>query len=238
MRLDSIINERVGFGRFQVFSFALLCLIDFNDGVEIILASFLNAIVKTTFTNASTAYVSSLVTVFYVGSLFGSLLSGSLADKHGRRSIIRVGAWMQIGASLLFYFADSLFLMFWIRLLYGFAFGFTITVSTSAFAEISPEKYRGKGVLLINFFISIGKLYAVMLGYLFLCDNLAETNWKLMIACGAIPNLIVALGSTMVMTETPRFLMAQHRFEEGIEVLNRMIRTNKGDEGVDITAEE
>lgn len=58
--------------------------------------------------------------------------------------------------------------MLLLRFCYGFAFGFTVAVTTSMFAEISPAEYRGKGILLINFCISIGKLYAVMLGRVFL----------------------------------------------------------------------
>ena len=168
MQLNEIINKRVGFGRYQITSFFFLCLIDMSDGVEIILTSFLNPIIKAIFPDVSTSFVSSLVSIFYIGSFFGSLISGQLADQYGRRYIIRIGAVMQIIVSVLFYFANSLFMMFLLRLLYGFSFGFTIAVTTSILAEISPETYRGKGVLLLNFFISFGKMYGVLLGYYFL----------------------------------------------------------------------
>ena len=77
--------------------------------------------------------------------------------------------------------------------------------------------------MLINFCISIGKIYGVLLGYIFLNSNLAETNWKLMMIFGSIPNLVVLVGSQMVLTESPRFLMANKRFDEGFQTLNKMI---------------
>jgi MFS transporter, putative metabolite:H+ symporter len=92
-------------------------------------------------------------------------------------------------------------------------------------------------VLLINFCISIGKLYGVALGYIFIEANLAETNWKLMMICGSFPNVIVLIGSEFILTESPRFLLANQRFEEGIEVLNRMITTNNS-EAENLTEEE
>lgn len=119
---------------------------------------------------------------------------------------------MQICVALLFYFANSLTLMLLLRFVYGFAFGFTVAITTSMFAEITPEKQRGKGILLINFCISIGKLYGVVLGYIFIQEKLAETNWKLMMVCGALPNIIVFFGSQFILTESPRWLLAHKHF--------------------------
>lgn len=90
--------------------------------------------------------------------------------------------------------------MFILRFFYGFCFGFTVAITTSMFAEVTPQKYRGKGILLINFCISIGKLYGVVLGYIFLADKINETNWKLMMIFGSFPNLIVIYGSRFVLT--------------------------------------
>ena len=125
----------------------------------------------------------------------GSFSSGLLADIHGRRKLIILGSILQIIVALCFYLAQSLTMMFILRFFYGYVFGFTVAITTSMFAEITPEKYRGKGILLINFCISIGKLYGVFLGYIFIKDDLVSTNWKLMMICGAIPNVIVLLGT-------------------------------------------
>ena len=46
MNLDSIINQRIGFGAFQLRAFAIFSLIEINDGVELTIGSFLNPIIK------------------------------------------------------------------------------------------------------------------------------------------------------------------------------------------------
>jgi MFS family permease len=207
MGLNRLINERVGLGAFQVQAFLVLCMVDMNDGVELVLSSFLNPIIRAVFPDATSGYVELLASIFYVGILVGSLTSGGLADRYGRRRLIACGAVLQIGVSLMFYYAVTLEFMLLLRFCYGFSFGFTVAVTTSMFAEISPTEYRGKGILLINFCISIGKLYAVVLGHLFLKENLAETDWKLMMICGGLPNVLVFLGALYVLEESPRYLL-------------------------------
>lgn len=134
MGLNSIINNRIGLGSFQIRTFLILCLIDLNDGVQLVLSSFLNPIIKAIYPEVSTSYISAIASVFYIGILFGSIISGHLADKFGRKTIIIYGAIMQLVTAVLFFMADSLLLMFVLRLLYGFSFGFTIAVTTSMFA--------------------------------------------------------------------------------------------------------
>ena len=134
MQLDDVINSRIGLGPFQIRSFLVLCLVDMNDGVELVLSSFLNPIIKASFPGATSAYVSSLASIFYLGILFGSITSGHLADIYGRRRLISSGAILQLCVAFLFYIANSLTLMLVLRFLYGFSFGFTVAITTSMFA--------------------------------------------------------------------------------------------------------
>jgi putative MFS transporter len=134
MGLNNIVEDRIGLGKFQIRIFLVLCLIDMNDGVELVLSSFLNPIIREVFPDSTSTFISVVTSVFYVGILFGSIVSGQLADKHGRRVVIRFGSVMQIVMSLLFYFANSLELMVLFRLLYGFSYGFTVAITTSLFA--------------------------------------------------------------------------------------------------------
>jgi MFS family permease len=124
-----------------------------------------------------------------------------------------------------------------LRFCYGFSFGFTVAVTTSMFAEISPAQYRGKGILLINFCISIGKIYAVLLGWFFLRPQLAETNWKLMMVCGGLPNVAVLLGSLYLLEESPRYLLVHQQIDKGLFVLEKMLQGN-GREPLTVNEEE
>ena len=101
----------------------------------------------------------------------GSIISGRLSDEYGRKNLIGIGSLMQVISSFFFFFADNILLMIIIRICYGFSFGFTSVLTTSMFAESSPLKYRGKGLLFLNFCMSIGKLVGILLAFIFL-DNL------------------------------------------------------------------
>jgi len=85
MNFTQLINEKIGFGKYQIHTFLILCLIDLNDGVQLILSSFLNPIIKATFPRMHTSTFSLMASIFYVGILIGSILCGLLADKYGRK---------------------------------------------------------------------------------------------------------------------------------------------------------
>lgn len=108
MGLNRLINERIGLGPFQIQSFLILCLIDMNDGVELVLSSFLNPIIKAVFPNVTQSFIELLASIFYTGILIGSISSGILADKYGRKKLITYGSILQIFVSLLFYYVNSL----------------------------------------------------------------------------------------------------------------------------------
>lgn len=109
-----------------------------------------------------------MASVFYMGIFFGSIISGKLADVHGRKKLITWGSLLQLLVSLLFAAIYSIEAMVIVRFLYGFAFGFTVSITTSMYAESASLQYRGKGLLLLNFSISFGKVYGVLLASIFL----------------------------------------------------------------------
>ena len=149
----------------------------------------------------------------------GAILGGRLSDQFGRRPMIIAGSVVQIIVSVFFLFVNQYTPMLIARGFYGFGYGFTNSITTSAFAEISPMKFRGKGMLFINFCVSIGKLYGLLLAYIFL-DSFTSGNWRAMMVLSCLPNIIVFFGSLLHIRETPRFLIGANRIDEAVEVLN------------------
>lgn len=172
-------------------------MIGTNDGAEIILSSLLNPIIRALYPELSPSLISLLASTFFIGVIFGSLTSGLLADKHGRLTLIKVGAFIQIFAGLLFYLSNNIVLIYVLRFFYGYSFGFCNSIITTMFVEVSPTKYRGKGLILLNFCITFGKLYGLLLGYLFIKNNITETDWKTMVFCGGAPSVLVLIGSVI-----------------------------------------
>jgi putative MFS transporter len=135
-----------------------------------------------------------LASIFYLGIFLGSIISGKLSDQYGRKLMIMIGTALQFIFSVFFILANSVPSMTFIRFGYGFSFGFTIALTTSLYAESSPMKYRGKGLLMLNFCISFGKVFAIVLAQIFL-DSYTSGNWKLMMLFSSIPNILVLIGS-------------------------------------------
>ncbi len=108
--------------------------------------------------------------------------------------------------------------MIFMRFLYGLCFGFSVPLTTSMISEISPIIYRGKLLIVINFFMSLGKLYGCLLAYIFL-SGFEKGNWRLMMVVSAFPCLITLGGTLLYLKESPRFYLASNRFEEAIETI-------------------
>lgn len=108
MGLDQIMDERVGFGKCQLRTMALMCLLSIFHGTEMVLNSFLNPIFKLTYHSSSGLVISAIASSFFMGCLFGSISGGYYADKYGRKKIIQTGAFLQMVMSLSYFIANSL----------------------------------------------------------------------------------------------------------------------------------
>ena len=139
-----------------------------------------------------------LASIFYLGIFSGSIISGKLSDKHGRKSLIMVGTGLQSIFSFMFLFANTVGFMTFMRFGYGFSFGFTIALTTSMYAESAPMKYRGKGLLLLNFCVSLGKIFGIALAYIYL-DSYTSGNWRVMMFVSGLPSIAVLIGTHFYM---------------------------------------
>lgn len=115
--------------------------------------------------------------------------------------------------------------MAFVRVLYGFTYGFSLPLTTSMLSEIIPIQYRGKGLVFLNFFVSLGKLIGCFLAMICL-DSFSSGNWRLMMVLSSFPSLIVFFASSAFLMESPRFLLANQQYEESILVINKMIEIN------------
>ena len=221
---DEILDNRIGFGRYQVISMMLISLVDFDDGVQLILMPLIVPILKLEW-DLSITTISVLTSVFYLGMCLGALVTGKIADNHGRRFSLVHSSFIQFIISLSFAFINDVYSMIIIRFFYGFIFGFSLPLTTSMVSEITPLKYRGKMLVIINFFMTFGKLYACGIGFMFL-EDMHHGNWRAMMAFSALTPFTVFLFTFFFLKESPRFLIAASRFDEAFEILNHMIVKN------------
>ena len=223
---DSILESKLGAGKYQWISLLILCLVDLNDGVELLSMSLILPILKREW-SISNFNLEVLSSIFYLGMMFGALITGKIADKHGRKPTILYASIIQFIVCISFSMVNSLFLLIVLRFFYGFVFGFSLPLTISMVSEIFPLKFRGKCIILTNFHTSIGKVYAIILAYFILTD-FNTGNWRLLMIICSISSLIVIIGMVFYVKESPRFLISIEKFDEAFEIIDHIGRTNKG----------
>lgn len=169
-----------------------------------------------------------------IGCLVGSVVTGLLGDRFGRRRILLASAVLFAVSSVLtgWSFSFSAFI-FW-RILGGVAIGLSSNVSPLYIAEISPAAIRGRLVSLNQFAIVSGILLAQIINWqiarpipdhlsavLFLQSWNVQSGWRWMFTAVAIPAIAFTFTSLFI-PESPRWLMAKGDRAGARAILNRI----------------
>lgn len=148
------------------------------------------------------------------GAVFGALTAGRLADRIGRRRVIAILGVIFVVGSLACAAASGNGTLIAARVFLGLAVGGSSALVPVYLSEMAPAKTRGRLAGLNQLMIVTG----LLLGY---CCNLAlssSENWRLMLATGAIP-AIVLLAGLPFLPESPRWLIKNGRRAEAEQLL-------------------
>jgi MFS transporter, putative metabolite:H+ symporter len=155
-----------------------------------------------------------------------AVVTGNYADRFGRRRLIALSAVLQVAVKVAFSAVAGVASMYAVRFAVGFCFGFSLPLTTSMIAEITPIEYRGKMLVIINFFLTLGKVLGCFLVYIFISPDLKSGNWRLMMITSGIIPLIVLYGSLTFILESPRFLLSVGQIDQAAEVIDKILLTN------------
>jgi MFS transporter, SP family, xylose:H+ symportor len=169
-----------------------------------------------------------------LGCLLGSVCSGAMSDRFGRKRMLILSAVLFTASSLLTGLATT-FAMFVVwRITGGIAIGIASNVSPIYIAEISPAKWRGRLVALNQLTIVVGILAAQIANWL-IADRVpasataefirnswnGQFGWRWMFAAVAIPSAIFFFCSLFV-PESPRWLVKRGKQLDATHVLTRV----------------
>lgn len=180
---------------------------------------------KAYFDNPTASQVGTMVAILEIGALITSLLSGIMADRHGRKAVLVWGAVSFSFGGLVQTFATGYHAMIVGRIISGFGVGFLSMIVPTYQSEISPAENRGK-LACIEFTGNIvGYMASVWFDYMcsFMHGNFA---WRTPLLIQPVIGLTLALGS-ILLPESPRWLCDQDRDNEAMHVLMDL----DGDEG-------
>jgi MFS transporter, putative metabolite:H+ symporter len=180
----------------------------FFDGYDLYVAA--SVLASTTQTKFSTLPQNlQFISLTFVGMTIGSLVTGFIGDKYGRRFTYQVNLLVFGLASIAAAFAQDMNQLIICRFVQGLGLGAEIVVGYSTLTEFVPPKTRGRWLAFMAFLVVAGFPATSILGYLII----PTWGWRPMF-------IIAGLGSLVVwylrknLPESPRWLEAQGRTAE------------------------
>jgi SP family xylose:H+ symportor-like MFS transporter len=169
-----------------------------------------------------------------LGCLLGSLISGVLSDKFGRKRLLLASAALFALSSVLTGWAPAFSWFIAWRMLGGVAIGMASNLSPMYIAEVAPAHMRGRLVAINQLTIVIGILVA-QVANLLIAQSVPEGStaemirlswngqygWRWMFTAVTIPSLIFFF-SALFVPESPRWLVKNAHREAARKILARI----------------
>lgn len=185
----------------------------FFDGFDVyVAATVLGATLQTGF--SSLAQNAQFVSVTFVGMMLGSLVTGFLGDRYGRRFTYQANLIIFGLASIAAAFAPSMLVLIVLRGIMGLGLGAELVVGYAAMTEFVPPQARGKWVGALSVFV-VTSLPVSALASTVIIPRL---GWRAMFVLAGLGGLIVWY-LRKALPESPRWLESVGRAEEAEAIL-------------------
>eukprot|EP00521_Asterionellopsis_glacialis_P010851 CAMPEP_0195303202 /NCGR_PEP_ID=MMETSP0707-20130614/32406_1 /TAXON_ID=33640 /ORGANISM="Asterionellopsis glacialis, Strain CCMP134" /LENGTH=551 /DNA_ID=CAMNT_0040366683 /DNA_START=392 /DNA_END=2047 /DNA_ORIENTATION=+ len=219
--------ERLGMGRFQTRILIAAGLSFAADAMEVLLLSFLAPVLQVEM-NLSPNQTATITSIVFAGEMLGTLVLGPLGDIWGRRPV-----FLSSAASISFFGIATAFTNNYVPLLIArFCVGFGVgglTVPFDTLAEFLPSSQRGKNLLYIEYFWTVGTLLVPLFAYFTLGGANQESgmgSWQLFCFVCALPCLASNIYGHFTVPESPRWLCEHGKSGEALKILRRAALTN------------
>lgn len=170
------------------------------------------------------------MSIALAGCLVGAMVSGSLADRLGRKPLLLLAAFIFLVSAYATGAFDAFIYFLCARFVGGIAIGIASGLSPMYIAEIAPSHVRGKLVSLNQLTIVLGILGAQIVNYLIAEPMPAGTTvpptdswnvlmgWRWMFWSAAFPAALFML-LVFFIPESPRWLAMKSREQQAIKIL-------------------
>src|SRR5437868_10933386 len=213
--------DRLPVGLFQYRIFWLVGAGMFFDGYDLYVAG---GVLASTIQSKFSTLPQNLqfISLTFVGMTIGSLVTGFLGDRFGRRFTYQVNLLIFGLASLAAAFAQDMDQLIICRFVQGLGLGAEIVVGYSTLTEFVPPRTRGRWLAFIAFLVVSGFPATAILGYLII----PAWGWRPMFIIAGIGSLIVWY-LRKNLPESPRWLESEGRTAEA-EALMQSIEREAG----------
>ncbi len=159
------------------------------------------------------------------GCVVGAIFAGRLSDKYGRKKVMQVTAVLFAISAIASALPQNLTQFVIARFIGGLGVGAASILSPLYISEIAPAKSRGMLVTLYQLAIVIGINIIYFVNLIISSSNSeswnVELGWRYMVGSEVIPAALF-LFMLYLVPESPRWLTAQGREEEALQILEKV----------------
>ncbi|KAJ5093801.1 hypothetical protein N7456_009662 [Penicillium angulare] len=174
-------------------------------------------------TITNTTHEGGIVSVYYLGAIFGCFAGGWLADRIGRINGLLAGALFALVGGALQSAAQNSNFMICARVVTGIGTGALTGITPVLVSETSSADHRGGflGYVFIANYLGISIAYWLSFGLSFVNNGYSYVRWRFLLAFQCLPALILVLFIKML-PDSPRYLASAGRPKEARELLARI----------------
>ncbi|KAK3950110.1 MFS sugar transporter [Pseudoneurospora amorphoporcata] len=164
-----------------------------------------------------------IVSVYYVGCIFGCFAGGWLADRIGRINGLFIGACLSLIGGALQAATQSSDFMIVARVVTGLGTGALTGITPVLVSETSTASHRGGylGYVFIANYLGIAVAYWIYFGISFLENGNSDVQWRFLLAFQCFPAVLLVLGIKLL-PDSPRYLASVGRMDDAREVLEHV----------------
>ncbi|WP_238935529.1 MFS transporter [Saccharopolyspora spinosa] len=213
----SVQFDDVPFGRFHLHVAVSGSGGQFSDGYILGIVG-ISLVTATSVLGLNAIWLGLLGAASMLGLLVGSLFSGYLIDRIGRRPIFAFDMIVLAILSLVQFWVAAPWQLFVLRLLLGVVLGADYAASKTLVSEFAPRQTRGRMMSLLALSWAAGYAAAYLVGYFIVSLDVGDGAWRWMLASSAVPAVAILLARIGI-PESPRWLVAKGRAQEATAIL-------------------
>ncbi|MDR0815346.1 MAG: sugar porter family MFS transporter [Bacteroidales bacterium] len=166
-----------------------------------------------------------------LGCLAGVAIAGSLADRYGRKPLLKMAALLFVIASLGTGGVQHISWFIFFRIIGGIGIGIASNLSPMYIAEVSPANVRGRFVSINQLTIVLGILSAQLMNWLIADPVLTgedmfsswngQWGWRWMFWACTVPAVLFFV-LVFFIPESPRWLAGRHHYDKAAGILSRV----------------
>ncbi|OJJ97772.1 hypothetical protein ASPACDRAFT_1858499 [Aspergillus aculeatus ATCC 16872] len=187
--------------------------------------------------NYNSTIQGTVVALYTVGGIFGSLSCIYLGDLLGRRRVIFLASAVSMIGAILMATSFGLAQFIVARLVLGLGTGGYVATVPVWQAEISRPSKRGAHVVTDGIFIGAGITISLWIDFGFYFVTGSSVSWRFPLALQVVLSLMV-MAFVMVMPESPRWLLKRGRPEEASEILAALADADPEDAAITLAVRD